>query len=336
MNERGDEKLYLSILVPMHNEEAVVDTFFNAVVPILEKIADRYEILCINDGSRDRTLELLIRAHIDNPKIKIVDLSRNFGKEIALTAGLDHCEGNAIIPIDADLQDPPELIPDLVSKWREGYDMVNAVRSDRQSDTLIKRLTANLFYRFSGWLCETPIPANAGDFRLLDRKVVEALKLFPERTRFMKGLFGWLGFNQTTIEFVRPARVAGKSSWRYWKLWNFALEGIFSFTTLPLRIWTYFGFAVAMFALAYTTVVVVRTLLFGVEVPGYASLIVVVLFFSGINLIGLGVVGEYLGRVFIEVKRRPLYLVRETVGCNRTAATPIGPVSGNFESSAMQ
>lgn len=304
----------LSLIVPMHNEEEVCLPFFQRLVPILEGIAGGYEIICVNDGSVDATLERLCAARSANPSIKILDLTRNFGKELALTAGIDSATGDAVIPIDADLQDPPELIPQLVAKWLEGYDVVLAVRSDRRSDGLRKRFSARAFYRLAGRLSAAPMPADAGDFRLMDRKVVEALKLLPERTRFMKGLFAWVGFSQAIVPYVRPARHAGKSKWPYWKLWNFALDGLLSFTTLPLRIWTYFGLLIAAFALAYASFIVIRTLVFGIDVPGYASLLVLFLFFSGMNMIGLGIIGEYLGRVFIEVKQRPLYLLRDRIG----------------------
>lgn len=323
MDSEGPTRARLiSLVVPMHNEEPVIDTFFDAVVPILEGLTGRYEIVCVNDGSRDGTLERLHRAREANPNIRIIDLSRNFGKEVALTAGIDHTSGDAVIPIDADLQDPPDLIPALVEKWRDGYDMVLAVRGDRRSDSLTKRLTANFFYRLIGRISETPIPANTGDFRLMDRQVVEALRSLPERTRFMKGLFAWLGFRQTTVTYVRQPRAGGETSWRYWRLWNFALEGIVSFTTLPLRVWSYLGLIFAFCALVYMSVIVLRTLIYGVDIPGYASLIVIILFFSGMNMIGLGILGEYIGRVFIEVKQRPIYLIRDKFGFDEPAGRP--------------
>lgn len=306
----------LSLIVAMYNEEAMVRTFFDRIVPIAAATAPDYEIICVNDGSVDRTSELLQSEREANPNIKIIDLTRNFGKEFAMTAGIDHADGDAVIPIDADLQDSPELIGDMVAKWQEGYDMVLAVRNNRDSDSLLKRRTANAFYRIFMSLSEVPIPANAGDFRLMDRSVVEALKRLPERNRFMKGMFAWLGFKQATLTYTRQARVAGESKWKYWRLWNFALDGILSFSTLPLRVWTYAGLLVATVASSYMMVIIGRTLIFGVDVPGYASLAVIILFFSGMNMIGLGVLGEYIGRIFIETKRRPLYLVRKTMGFN--------------------
>jgi len=304
----------LSIVVPMFNEAEVLEAFFSRVAPIAAGQTGDYEIICVDDGSRDATLAMLSEYHAKNPNIKVVSFSRNFGKEAALTAGLDSASGDAIIPIDADLQDPPELIPELVAKWREGYDMVLAVRESRDSDSALKRMTANLFYKMAGRLSNTPIPPNAGDFRLMDRRVVEALRLLPERNRFAKGLFGWLGFSQAIVKYTRPERAAGETKWKYWRLWNYALDGIFSFSTLPLRVWTYLGMLVSAGALAYMVWIILRTLIVGVDVPGYASLLVVILLFSGLNMIGLGMLGEYLGRVFIEVKQRPLYLVDKRLG----------------------
>jgi polyisoprenyl-phosphate glycosyltransferase len=308
----------LSLIVPIFNEEAVLESFFRRVLPVAEQATSDYEIICVDDGSSDGSMVKLARARLNNPRVKIVNLSRNFGKEAALTAGLAYARGDAVIPLDVDLQDPPELIPQLVAKWREGYDHVVAVRDDRRCDSLAKRGTAHLFYQAIQRLSDVPIPAHAGDFRLLDRKVVDALKLLPERTRFMKGMFAWVGFRQATITYAREPRAAGSSKWRYWKLWNFALDGLLSSTTLPLRVWTYFGLLIAFVAITYMLVVVSRTLLFGVDVPGYASLAAMLLFFSGINLVGLGTIGEYLGRVFIEVKQRPTFLVSRAIGFDPT------------------
>ena len=311
------KRFLLSLVVPMRNEEDGIDAFMTRVLPAVRQVGCDYEIVCVNDGSTDRTLERLGAARDRDPRVKIVDLARNFGKDLAMTAGIDHAAGDAVIPLDADLQDPPELIPDLVAKWREGNDMVIAVRRDRRGDSLAKRLSANLFYRAIGRMSDVPIPANAGDYRIMDRRVIDALKAMPERNRFMKGIFAWVGFKQASIAFDRPARAAGTSKWGFWKLWNFALDGIFSFSTLPLRIWTYFGAIIAVFALGYAALIVARTLIMGIDVPGYASLAVILLFFSGLNMIGLGIIGEYLGRVFMEVKRRPLYLVRDAIGFGR-------------------
>jgi glycosyltransferase involved in cell wall biosynthesis len=304
----------LSIVVPMYNEADGLDALFKRLMPIVHEITPEYEIICVNDGSDDSTLDGLVALCGTDPRIKVIDLARNFGKEIALTAGLAHASGDVVIPIDADLQDPPEVMKEMVDRWRDGYDMVIGVRADRSSDSLGKRTTAALFYRLLGTMSDVPIPANAGDFRLLDRRVVEVLRTFPERTRFMKGLFASLGFRQTFVEFSREARAVGTGKWRTWKLWNFALEGIFSFSTLPLRMWTYFGFSIALLSLAFMVYIVIDTLIYGNPVAGYPSLLAVLLFATGLQLVGIGILGEYLGRVFIEVKRRPLYIVREAYG----------------------
>jgi glycosyltransferase involved in cell wall biosynthesis len=309
-----DGPFRLSLVLPVFNEETALDSLFDRVLPILERTTSDYEIICVNDGSTDGSLAALARAHLACPRIKIIDLSRNFGKEATLTAGLEYASGDAVIPLDADLQDPPELIPTLVARWREGYDMIVAVRENRRSDSFAKRSSARLFYRVVRWLADTPIPADAGDFRLIDRRVVEALRLFPERIRFMKGLFAWVGFRQTIVTYPRPPRIAGRTTWNYWRLWNFALDGLLSSTTLPLRVWTYLGLTAAFGALVYMLFIVLRTLIHGVEVPGYASLAAMLLFFSGMNMIGLGIMGEYLGRIFFEVKQRPPYLVRQAIG----------------------
>ncbi len=311
---RRSGRFRLSLVAPMYNEGEVCDLFFERTLPILEAITPDFEIICVDDGSRDDTVLRLHAAHRRDKRIKVIAFSRNFGKEVALTAGIERATGDAVIPIDADLQDPPELIADLVEKWREGYDSVLAVRTDRSSDGYLKRTTANLFYRVIGRMSDVPIPANAGDFRLLDRVVVDVLRAMPERNRFMKGLYAWAGFRTATVGYVRPVRAAGTTKLRFWKLWNLALEGILSFSTLPLRVWSYVGLAVAFMAGVYGAVIVVRTLIYGVDVPGYASLLVAILFLSGINMIGLGILGEYVGRIFLEVKRRPLYLVGSTLG----------------------
>jgi glycosyltransferase involved in cell wall biosynthesis len=289
---------------------------------VVAPLEERYEIICVDDGSSDRTISTLLAQRKRNPAIRIVSLSRNFGKDIALSAGLDHATGAAVIPIDADLQDPPELIPELFAKWLEGNDVVYATRASRGSDTMTKRLTAGWFYQVHNRLAEIDIPDNTGDFRLMDRRVIDALRCLPERNRFMKGLFTWVGFRQTGIAYERQSRAHGASKWKYWRLWNFAIDGITSSTTLPLRIWTYAGACVSLFAFAYAVLLIVSTLINGVDVPGYASLMVVVLLFGGINLLTLGIMGEYLGRIYTEVKGRPLYLVRDRYGFEGAEANP--------------
>ena len=304
----------LSVVVPMYYEEEGTDIFFARLVPVLEKITSDFEIVCVDDGSSDLTLVHLMRHHARNSRIKVLSLSRNFGKDTALSAGLDYARGDAVVPIDADLQDPPELIADMIVKWREGYEVVYARRSHRESDDVSKRVTANLFYRLHNWIADVRIPHNTGDFRLMDRRVVEAVKHLPEKTRFMKGLFAWVGFKQIGIDYAREARAAGTTKWRYWKLWNFAIDGITGSSTVPLRIWTYFGMGLGLLTFAYAFWLVIHTMLYGNAVPGYASLMVAVLFLGSLNIVATGVLGEYVGRIYSEVRNRPLYLVREMRG----------------------
>jgi polyisoprenyl-phosphate glycosyltransferase len=304
----------LSIIVPMYNEASCIDRFFDEIISVLEKVNLSYEILCINDGGTDNTLDLLIKHSEKNSSIKIIDLSKNFGKEAALTAGLDCCRGKAVIPIDADLQDPPELIPDLVAKWKEGFEVVCAIRKSRDSDSIIKRYTADKFYRTFNQLTRDNIPHNAGDFRLISEKVVVALRKLPERNRFMKGLFSWVGYRTAFVEYDREERVSGDTKWSYWRLWNFALDGITTFSSIPLRIWTYIGALISLLSFLYAITLIFYVLVSGRDVPGYASLMVVILFFGGIQLLSLGIIGEYIGRIFQEVKGRPLYLINQKYG----------------------
>jgi glycosyltransferase involved in cell wall biosynthesis len=310
----GNGDVTLSIVVPMFNEEAGISAFFERIEPVLQSVTSDYEIICVDDGSMDRTLGLLAFHRIRDPRVKVLSLSRNFGKDTALSAGLDHATGRAVIPIDADLQDPPEVIPLLFEKWTEGYEVVYARRAARATDGLSKRFSARLFYRFHNLLADVRIPQDTGDFRLLDRRVVDALKALPERNRFMKGLFAWVGFRQIGVEYAREARVAGKSKWKAWKLWNFALDGITASSTLPLRIWTYFGVLVALGAVGYGIWLVAHTLIEGSDVPGYASIMVAVLLLGAVNIVATGILGEYVGRIHAEVRNRPLYLVREAHG----------------------
>lgn len=305
---------FLSIVVPVYNESETLGLFLERITPILRGTGLNYELVFVNDGSADNTLDILIELHAKNAEIKVINLSRNFGKEPALTAGLEYCTGDIVIPMDVDLQDPPELIPDMIDRWQAGYDVVLAVRTDRSTDSFMKRLTATGFYRFFSRVSDVDLPGNAGDFRLMDRRVVEALRRLPERTRFMKGLFAWLGFKQTQIHFTREQRSAGEGKWGGWKLWNFALDGIFSFSTAPLRIWSYLGFFLSLFSLFYLLYIITDTLIYGNDVPGYPSLVAISLFFNGAILMGLGIVGEYVGRIFIETKQRPIYLIRDTLG----------------------
>jgi len=299
----------ISIIAPCYNEEETIEPFLRRIEEILTQINEPYEIVFINDGSRDNTLNVLINAKQNFKNIRIINFSRNFGKEAALTAGLDKARGEAVIPIDVDLQDPPELIKELVARWREGYDVVLAKRADRTSDSFAKRVSADLFYKLNGKISNVDIPNNVGDFRLMSKRVVEALKQLPENQRFMKGLFAWVGFKTFVIEYVREKREAGQSSFNGWKLWNFALDGITSFSTLPLRIWLYIGALVSFLSFLYGSFIILKTLIFGVDLPGYASLAVIMLFLGGIQLIGIGILGEYIGRIYSESKRRPSYII---------------------------
>lgn len=303
----------LSLVVPVFNEEHALVPFLSATLPTLEACAPELEILFVDDGSQDGTLPQLRKLAASDSRIRYLAFSRNFGKEAALSAGIEHARGDAVVLIDADLQDPPELIATFIRHWRdEGYDMVYGVRQTRRADSTAKRQTAGWFYHIFNRVSETPIPTNAGDFRLLDRRVVEALRRLPERNRFMKGLYAWTGFRQLGVPYHRPARQVGSSKFHYWKLWNFALDGIFSFSTLPLRVWSYLGGVVALLAFCYIVVIITKVLLLGRDVPGYASLMTTVLFFGGMQLLSIGVLGEYLGRLVTESKRRPLYLIAET------------------------
>ena len=299
----------ISVVVPCFNEALALPQFHARLMDVINVLDMDYEIIYVNDGSGDSTLQVLQTLQRSTPGTGVIDLSRNFGKEAAMSAGIDHASGDAVVIIDADLQDPPELIPRLIAGWREGHDVVYATRSSRKGEHVIKRWTAKLFYRTMSHVGDAPIPPDAGDFRLLSRRAVDALRQLPETQRFMKGLFTWIGFSQTSVSFSRDARQAGVTTWSYRKLWNLAIEGITSFTTAPLRLSIYLGLLTAVGAFIYGGVVVVDTLIYGNEVKGYPSLMVVILMLGGIQMITLGILGEYLGRLFMESKRRPLYLV---------------------------
>ena len=302
----------VSIVTPFYNEGEGVKHFYQVMGETMEKLPDfDFEIICVDDGSRDNTLEQLIAISKADPRVTVLEFSRNFGKEPAMTAGIDATAGDCVIPIDADLQDPPALIAEMLKKWQEGAEVVLAKRVDRSTDSYAKRTTALMFYRLHNALSSLQIPENVGDYRLMDRVVVDALKQLPERQRFMKGLFAWVGFKTATVEYVRDARLVGESKFSGWKLWNFAIEGITSFSLVPLKIWVYIGGLGALFAILYATFIIVRTIIFGIDLPGYASLLVVTLFFASLQLISLGVIGEYIGRIYFESKQRPLYLIRK-------------------------
>lgn len=304
----------LSLVIPMHNEAEVLNVLFARLDETVGRLGLDLEIVCVDDGSRDDTFALMTARAANDPRIRLIGLSRNFGKEAAMTAGLDMATGDLVVPLDADLQDPPELIAEFLALWEQGYDVVYGVRSDRSSDSAAKRLTANAFYSLFNLVAEREIPASTGDFRLMDRTVVEALKALPERNRFMKGLFSWVGFRQVGVPYVRPERAAGETSFPYRRLFRFALDGMTSFSTAPLRVWTLVGVGSAIGALLAAMVIVIRVLVAGRDVPGYASLMVVILFAFALQMIALGVLGEYIGRMYQEVKGRPIYLVRDRIG----------------------
>ncbi|NTU87054.1 MAG: glycosyltransferase family 2 protein, partial [Chlorobiaceae bacterium] len=287
------DNLLVSIVTPFYNESEGVESFFVTLTRTLDLVPQvKFEFIFVDDGSRDKTLDKLIFLSQIDSRIIVIELSRNFGKEAALSAGLDYASGDAVIPIDSDLQDPPELIPALIETWLQGYDVVLAKRTDRSSDSLLKRSTAKMFYWVHNLLSGIKIPENVGDFRIMDRIVIDALKEFPERQRFMKGLFAWSGFRTTSIEFTREKRAEGFTKYSIWKLWNLALEGITSFSTAPLKVWTYLGISGSLFAFLYGAFILMRTLLYGRDVPGYTSLIVVILFLGSLQLISIGTLGE--------------------------------------------
>ncbi len=309
--DRPDGRPLISVVVPCFNEHAVLPAFHRRLCAVMRATGDDWEVVYINDGSRDDTLAVLARLAADDPHVALLNLSRNFGKEIAMTAGLDHAAATgAVVVIDADLQDPPELIPELLSVWRQGIDVVHARRRRRVDESWARSGTARAFYRVMERLgTRVTLPADSGDFRLMSRRSVDAVLRLREHHRFMKGLFAWVGFPSRAVSYDRAPRAAGRTSWTYWTLWNLALEGITSFTVLPLKIATYIGLFTAVAALLFGGQLIVRTLLFGNPVAGYPSLMAVILFMGGVQLMTLGVIGEYLGRVFNEVKQRPLYLV---------------------------
>ena len=323
MNAESQARAKLvSIIVPVYNEEEVIRIFHERLINTINSLRYDFEIIYINDGSTDSSLEILKTLCDDDGRAGLIDLSRNFGKEIAMTSGIDHARGDAVIIIDADLQDPPELIEKLIEKWNEGFDIVNAQRESRAGETWFKKYTAYIFYRLIKKTTHVNIPEDTGDFRLLNRKAVDALTGLRERNRFMKGLFAWIGYNGATVLYQRDKRFAGRSKWNYWRLWNLAIEGFTSFTTAPLKMSTYIGMVTAILSLIYGVYIIARTLIFGNPVAGYPSLIVVILFIGGVQLISIGIIGEYLSRIFDETKKRPLYLVKELLPCRTRATRP--------------
>lgn len=318
----------LAVVVPAYNEGDGLQEFHQRLAPVLDGLDLACRVIYVDDGSSDHTWQVMQALAAADGRVATLRLSRNFGKELAMTAGLDYADADAVVVIDADLQDPPELIPELVARWREGYDVVYGTRDVRAGESWLKRWTAATFYRLIGRISTTPIPADTGDFRLLDRRPHQALKQLRERHRFMKGLFAWVGYRQTALVYQRDARHSGRSKFNYWKLWNFALEGITSFSTVPLRLATYLGLATALVAFIYGIWVVVKALVFGDPVPGYPSLMAVILFLGGLQLLALGVIGEYLGRLFTESKQRPLYLLDAVEPAQADHAAGADPMPG--------
>lgn len=309
----------VALIMPVHNEEAAIAPFLEAVYRNTEVLTEQgiaFDFIFVNDGSTDATLDCLLMAQKEDPRIRVVDLSRSFGKEAAMTAGFDLCDADAAIPIDVDLRDPPHVIPQLIEKWREGHEVVLAKRSGRPSGDFMKHSSASLFHRIHNMLAAQQIPHDVGEFRLIDRQVIEALRALPERRRFMKGLFAWVGFRTATVEYAREPGTAGRSEFSGWRLWTFAREGITSFSTAPLEIWTYVGATISGLSFLYGFVIIAKTLILGIDVPGYASLIVSILFLGGVQLLGIGIIGQYVGRVYAEIKQRPIYIVRQTFQAN--------------------
>jgi glycosyltransferase involved in cell wall biosynthesis len=322
----GARRPTLSVIVPGLNEERGIPPLLERLRPVLDGLDLDWEVIFIDDGSTDGTMALLRELNARDARFKAVSLSRNFGKEIAAAAGLAYATGDAAVLMDADLQHPPELIAEFVRHWRRGADMVYGKRVDRDADSLPHRLAARLFYAVFERLSGTPLPDGAGDFRLLDRKAIDAMNSMGERVRFNKGLYAWLGFRTVGVPFSVPPRTTGRSRWRTRRLARFALDGLASFSTVPLRVWSYLGLLISLFAFCYAMVILVKTLLYGIDVPGFPSLIISVMFFAGVQLISLGVLGEYLGRMYEEVKGRPLFLVAEELGLERPA--PVGTSAG--------
>lgn len=310
----------VSIVTPMLNEEETVNAFIARLRPILERTGLSWEIVCVDDGSTDKTLERLREWHQQDKRIKAVSLSRNFGLERALAAGLRHAQGRGVIPIDADLQDPPELIPQLIAEWHKGADVVHAVRADRDSDSWFKRTTAHAFYKVLRKLGNIDLLANSGNYRLIDRRALEVINALPEHDRFFRGLAAWVGFRQARVYYTREPRVGGESKFNFCRMWNYSLDAITGFSTIPLRFWSYIGAAISFLSLLYAFYIIIYTILTGATAPGWSSLMVVVLFLGGIQLISLGVIGEYIGRIYRETKARPLYVIRETIGSEESTS----------------
>lgn len=307
------KRVHISCVVPVYNEEANIDAFINQLQTTLQDLTHEYEIIIVDDGSRDNTLAVANQLTKNN-HIKLLGLSRNFGKEVALTAGIEHSSGDVVILMDADFQHPTAILPTFLEYWAQGYDMVYGLRKDRESESYLKRNLTRMFYWLMQRITSIDIPNNAGDFRLMDKKVIVALKQFPERTRFMKGLYAWVGYNKIGVPFEVQDRAAGKSSWGFTRLAELAITGITSFSTVPLRVWGFIGFIISLVALIYAIYVVTVTLIYGADLPGFPTLAVAIMFLGGVQLLSIGILGEYIARIFTEVKQRPKYLLQMKVG----------------------
>jgi len=306
---KKNSNMLISLVVPVYNESGVIQLFIDQVDLILKKIDYKYEIIFIDDGSTDNTSLELENIYKSYENIRVIKFSRNFGKEAAISAGIDYSNGDALIPIDVDMQDPPELIVDFIHQWQAGYDVVYGIREDRALDNIGKRITSRFFYSIFNKISKTKIPYNVGDYRLIDRKVINVIKMLPERNRFMKGLFSWVGFKSIGIPYKRPERSSGKTKWNYWKLWNFSIDGITGFSTAPLKIWMYIGGVISIVSLFYALLLIIKVTISGIDVPGYTSTLVAILFLGGLQLLVLGIYGEYLGRIYEESKSRPIYIL---------------------------
>ena len=305
------KKSKLTIIIPCYNEEKNILNVYTRLVEVLDKINYDYSLLFVNDGSTDNTQKILEELYQKDERVKVIELSRNFGKESALTAGLDYAEGDIVIPFDADLQDPPEVILELLKKYEEGYEIVNAVRRKRKGDSFLKRATAKLFYKLMRAISNIDIPENSSDFRLISGDALKAVRRLRERKRFMKGIFSWVGFKTANVYYDRQPRFSGKTKWNYFKLLELSMDGITSFSIVPLRLASLFGFIISILAFLFGIWIAFEKIFFGIPVPGYASVIVSILFLGGIQLIFLGIIGEYIGRIYEEVKKRPIYIVRK-------------------------
>lgn len=331
-----NEAELLSVIAPAYNEEEGLVEFVRRIDDVMKSNGLAHEIVFVNDGSTDRTLSVMQSLRAENANITVVNLSRNFGKEIAMTAGIAHAVGDALIIIDTDLQDPPAVIPEMVAVWRSGYDVAYGQRAERQGETWLKKSTARGFYWFVKHLGPVPIPENTGDFRLISRRAAQALLQVPERHRFMKGLYAWVGFPQKAVVYKRHARFAGTTKWNYWKLWNLAIEGITSFTIIPLKLATYLGFLIALLAFGFGIFIVIKVLFFGEEVRGFPTVMTVMLMLGGVQLIVLGLIGEYLGRIFNETKQRPLYILESVAWSEAAKRSADGPPPNELRTPASR